>query len=714
MAIGAARVAGLSAQTLPRAHAATIAVPAGLPSHFSFGLMDGPGSTPTMNDMRTRNGTAWDYRYQYLVGGVNTGHGWETWNAPSGAFATYYMQDSATNAYMPSFVYYEMFQSNGSCGSCGESQRDLSNLNNSGTMSAYYANWTLLMQEIGTFGKPALVIVEPDLWGYIEQAAATQGNSAAGVVASVASSGNADAAGLPNTAQGFAWALLHIRDRYAHNAVLALHNSLWGTGIDIASNTSSSLDIAGLASRQAQFLNTAGLVGNPGGISTFDLISNDVADHDSGQSGIWWDRNNVTFPNFARYLQYIGAVSTGTARRIMMWQVPIGNQYFDTLNNSQGHTQDNRAEYIIGHIADLANAGIIGVLFGPGNGGTWAGDGRNDGITNPAPISTYECNLCNTHTSSYADDDGGYLRIYLGQYYRSGGYQLGGTTTPPPASTATATQTSTATATQTSTGTMCVPTIAFGSGSATPATASAGQTVALATTFTASCATSGLVDYEVYNAAGQKVWQNAQDNQSLTGQAQTFQTNWTIPSTLAAGSYSLSIGVFKTGWGALYGWKSGVATITVAASAPSCGTATPHISFGSGAASPATAAPGSTVRLSIAHTSSWTPLGLVDDEAYNAAGQKVWQTWQDNQSLTGQAQTFQTSWTLPSTLPAGTYTFKVGVFGPGWSAFYGWDNAAATLVVSSGATAAALQNAPCVITIGGTQRTGTCTGTITF
>ena len=109
----------------------------------------------------------------------------------------------------------------------------------------------------------------------------------------------------------------------------------------------------------------------------------------------------------------------------MLWQVPVGNQYYDTENNSAGHTQDNKAQYILSHIADFARAGFIGTLFGPGNGGTNALDSRNDGVTNPAPISTFQCNQCNNHTSSYSDDDGGYLRINLGQYYKNGGYALG-------------------------------------------------------------------------------------------------------------------------------------------------------------------------------------------------------------------------------------------------------------------------------------------------
>jgi hypothetical protein len=67
-------------------------------------------------------------------------------------------------------------------------------------------------------------------------------------------------------------------------------------------------------------------------------------------------------------------------------------------------------------------------------------------VTNPAPISTFQCNQCNNHTSSYSDDDGGYLRINLGQYYKNGGYALGssggaGAPTPTTAPDATATTT---------------------------------------------------------------------------------------------------------------------------------------------------------------------------------------------------------------------------------------------------------------------------------
>ncbi len=411
-----------TSQTLQIApHGNNQPLPAAFPRYFSFGVMSPPATASSLDEMRSTNGAAFTFRYQYLTGGVNTNRGWETWQSPRGQFATYYMQESDQHGYIPTFVYYELCLSNGPHPSdyCGghNIDQDTANLASPSTMNAYFANWTLMLQKIGSFGKPALVIVEPDLWGFLQNAS-NGTDTAASIPASVASSGFADAAGFPNTAQGFAWALLHMRDKYAPKAVLALHASTWASGNDIAVSASPDLDVPGMARSEANFLNSAGLVGNPAGVSTFDVVSSDVADFDSGQPGgrSWWDRYNKTFPNFARYLTFIGDISQYTHRRIVMWQVPMGNQYFDTMNNSPGHYQDNRAEYILNNVPSYAAAGIVAVLFGPGNGGTMNIDAMQDGVTNPAPISTYECNYCNTHVSIYPDDDGGYLRIFVGLY----------------------------------------------------------------------------------------------------------------------------------------------------------------------------------------------------------------------------------------------------------------------------------------------------------
>jgi hypothetical protein len=436
--VSAAVVASLAAACLmgltAHVHAAGVHASARTPlpaDRLQFGMASGPSDLTWM----TSSGVPWKYRYAYLSAGVNTGHGWETWNSPAGAYATYYMNNSGADGYIPVFTYYELLQSNPSTGS-NESDRDFSNLNNTATMNAYYANFKLLMQTAGTYGNQVVVHVEPDLWGYLEQRAA--GGSASTLSASVASSGFADVTGLPNTAQGFAWALLKLRDLYAPNALLAIHASLWGSGIDLASTTDATTNPVGIADATAAFLNSAGIASNPYG-STWDAVFNDVDDHDAAwweQQGAdnqyfthWWDPTNTRAPNFSRYLSYVAELHAKTSVPQVVWQVPIGNQYYLTMNNTCGHYQDNVAQYFIAHATDLFNAGLVGVLFGAGNAcQTTNTDYPADGVTNnngaPTTDTLGGCSACNTHTSVYSDNDGGFLRVFVGYYYWTAAYSM--------------------------------------------------------------------------------------------------------------------------------------------------------------------------------------------------------------------------------------------------------------------------------------------------
>src|SRR5438876_5573627 len=149
------------------------ALPTGLPGHFALGVSVGQGDT-----WMPQTGIPWDYRMQYLAGGVNTGSGWETWNT-NGTFALNYANEAAQHGYIPMFPYYVLLQSSGSCGSCSENQKDITNLNTPSLMQAYYANFALLMKRLGPgnydgiqgFGKTALVNIEPDFsGGYAMQA----------------------------------------------------------------------------------------------------------------------------------------------------------------------------------------------------------------------------------------------------------------------------------------------------------------------------------------------------------------------------------------------------------------------------------------------------------------------------------------------------------------------------------------------------------------
>jgi len=384
MALGTCLGAALSVPTVPSlpVHAAAPALPSDR-LHFGLSNLDAA--------WMTSSGVPWRYRFQYLAGGVNTANPWPTWQDPAlppGQFAVDFMNNStkAPANYIPVFTYYELLQSLPSTGS-NEGDRDFNNLNNASTMNAYYADFKLLMQKAGGYGGLVVVHVEPDFWGYMQQRAA--GAGAGAITAKVQSSNFTEVSAYPDTLVGFSSALKHLRDTYAPNVLLAMHASMWSSNIDIASNTSASIDVMAEADKTAAFLNSAGM---------WDAVFNDVDDHNAAWWELascgtppcvnqywthWWDTNNVKFPNFTRYLEWVAELRVQTSRPQVVWQVPMGNQYFLTMNNTCGHYQDNVAPYFIAHAGDLFNAGLVAVMFGPANDcQTTYDDGRQDGVTN--------------------------------------------------------------------------------------------------------------------------------------------------------------------------------------------------------------------------------------------------------------------------------------------------------------------------------------------
>jgi hypothetical protein len=537
----------------------------GLPDHFMFGLEAGQGDT-----WMPESGIPWDFTFQYLAGGVNTGQGWETWN-PNGTFVLNYAKDARRHGYIPMFPYYAILQSRGNCGACDENKKDITNLNDAGIMRAYYQNFALLMKRLGPgthdgiqgFGGTAVINVEPDFaGGYAMQAVNRgtcfgfcngRGNDPALLQVSVGSSGAADVAGYPDSYAGFTQALAHLRDLYAPNVLLGYEASPWATGVDVGLDSRADLDAAGLGQQVGTFLSKTG---------PHEVLFNDPLDRDAGQYRVlfgqnrWWDRLNVTFPNFARWEQYLhGAIAADNNKPMLLWQVPVGNQYFQSENNTDGHFQDNRAEYLFNHMPELIQAGIVGALFGPGNAGnTSYGDSKKDGVTNPAPMCTSDGissgQICNDHPSTVADDDGGYIRMMGQAYYHSPvGLSASGAAAPAPAAPAAPA------------GPLSV---SLGAAGADPAQASAGQDVTLSQELMPSADAALLVDFELYDSQGQKVWQVWHDNLPFPGGAMSGDSAvFTIPGDLAPGQYTLTTGVFSAGWGTLYAWNGNAATLTI-------------------------------------------------------------------------------------------------------------------------------------------------------
>lgn len=382
-------------------------VPTGLPGTFFIGLAANPNQLPAWV---ATSGVPWALCYQYLSSGVTPGKSWvTTWGTN---FAYNYAVSAHKAGCIPELTYYQLVPTIGAEGASAESAA----LKKTSTMANYYKDFTTLMKQLRQYGGTAVVHVEPDMFGYLE----TITGNPASIPASVASSGIADVSAYPNTFAGFGSALLHLRDLYAPNVVLAAHVSTWMWNL----STSASLDVASIAKRDAAFMTGSG---------NWDLFFTDLSDRDAayyqfvvGDGGAhWWDTTNQKYPNFNRLDTWAAAFTSGAHKRLVIWQIPIGNTEMAAMNNTNYHYQDNREQYWLQNypnnrtINELAQAGVIGLLFGAGNSGTTQNyDAAGDGVTNPKPIDG------NTRTSTYADDDGGLLRMNVGNYYKSGAAPL--------------------------------------------------------------------------------------------------------------------------------------------------------------------------------------------------------------------------------------------------------------------------------------------------
>jgi len=360
-------------------------LPHGWPATMQLGLSDSPGGAAAL-----RASAPFGFRYQYLAGGVNTGHGWATWN-PDGTFASMYVQESWAHGEIPVLTYYQLLQSKGAGGD--EATADLAHLRDPALMQAYWADVRLLFQRVsGT--KPVVVHVEPDLWGYLEQANAVALGSA------------------------FAQQWVALRDQVAPNVILAYHMSGWGTKHDIVYEKPSDATVRAYATESAQFYLALH--------AKFDVSFEDFSDRDAGfYEKVQGNAKTWFAPaDFRRHLLYGATFVKLAGIRMAAWQIPLGNTLMSAMDDTWGHYQDNRVQWLLGdasraHLRAYAAAGYVGFLFGGGaDGTTCACDGRHDGVTNPAPIDG------NTRPSLSADDDGGYFRAQARAYYRAGALSL--------------------------------------------------------------------------------------------------------------------------------------------------------------------------------------------------------------------------------------------------------------------------------------------------
>jgi hypothetical protein len=387
----------LAALALAAAASAGTAEPAGhWPyTHLEIGLADGPGGPAPLARI-----ARFGLRYQYLAGGVNTGSDWTHWN-PNGSFVTRYIAESQAARIVPVFSYYEIRQSLPGAGVADEQAADLGNLDDLATMRAYFVTLETFFRRAASARGPVVLQLEPDLFGYIEQRAAH--GDASSVPAAIASTGIPALARLPNTAAGFAQAVLALRDAYAPRVLVGYHVSIWGTGLDIHLSHPTSAQVDRMAAQAAAFYRSLH--------ARFDVTFTELTDRDAGYAqtvngqgpGAWWKP-----VDFEHDIRFLAGYHRRVALPIVMWQIPLGNTVSPIVNNTPYHYRDNKVQWLLGaagraHLRAFARAGGVALLFGGGQAqDTDAGEASGDG----------------------RPDDGGYFDARVRAYYRAGALAL--------------------------------------------------------------------------------------------------------------------------------------------------------------------------------------------------------------------------------------------------------------------------------------------------
>ena len=374
-------------------------------------------------ETRDTNGCRWDFRQAYFSGGAQTGWDavfWKPWNKwvnpkkVRGVFGERFIKDCVENGFIPWVTMYNLAQSKPAEYKPGPAKATPVNARNAGTMKAYWEQVKLIMQICDKYKPfPVVLHVEPDEWGHMLLGAPNRRGKrleALDVDVKVGASGMPDVAGLEDNLRGYSHAWLKLRAMYApYNVILITNPSAWDqNGSMSASNWIRIFKEADVTKWDAAVLETGdrdiGCVPGKGKGPPYEEVAT-TGSH---------------FNNLNEQLRWIEAFYKGTGLPVYFWQVGVGNFYFRSCNQTKGHFCDTIAQGLLeGYpkntmIARYVSIGCYGFVFSPGQGHqTHVHDAMKDGITNPEPISGSL-----GHVAKYPDDDGGYMRLRGGKYYK--------------------------------------------------------------------------------------------------------------------------------------------------------------------------------------------------------------------------------------------------------------------------------------------------------
>ena len=318
-----------------------LATKLGLPHRFAIGLGNDADSGYDPNKVSAYTlGPKMDIHYMYLSGLPGEG-GWTDWNSPSGQYVTMHVNAAKARKVVPMFTLYQ---------AAAWGENNLSAFNNNDFMTKYWRGVRTMFQRLAEGGVPAIVHIEPDLWGYTQK----RGEDPSAVPMKVGAI-VPECTDLPANVAGFGKCIVRLGRRLAPKVAIGLSASEFGAYTNGAPD----------AGRVARYLNKVGG-------AEADLIVIETLDRDAGcfekgtdpnckRSGsFYW-----TEKNYIDHLAWAKTIRTTTGKPLLWWQMPLGVAS-NTSGGSAGKYRDNRVQYLFSRPWQFAAAGGIGAVFGTG------------------------------------------------------------------------------------------------------------------------------------------------------------------------------------------------------------------------------------------------------------------------------------------------------------------------------------------------------------
>lgn len=309
---------------------AALAIRLGRPARFLIGLGGGSSESTVQSQ-----GVKPDIYDAYLVG-VGPG-AWQDWDAPAGAYVNVHAERAERLGAVPMFTLYQM---------AANGDGNLSGLSDAAFMTLYWDNVRLMYQRMAQYGKPVLITVEPDFWGYVQLQAPAGDPEALPAKVSI----NPDCADQPDNAVGIAGCIIQMARRIAPKALVGLSPSGWG-GSDAKSVATY---MKKLGAGRADFVAVQTLDRDAG---CFEARG---AECSRGGSGYYWDE-----ASFKSHLADARAYFDDIELPLVWWQTPMGVPS-DVPGGTPGHYRDNRESLFLTRTQELVDAGGVAAVFSAG------------------------------------------------------------------------------------------------------------------------------------------------------------------------------------------------------------------------------------------------------------------------------------------------------------------------------------------------------------